>query len=182
MVMNISKSITKFEKLAIYFFIYAFLGWIGEEIYCIIATHEFVNRGFLFGPICPIYGYGALILILCFGNYKKKPVKLFLLSAVVFSVFEYITDFFLQALFATRWWDYTGYFLNINGRITLSFSILWGFASLIIIKIVHPFVTKVVGKILVKIPFKLQHIIVDSLLIILVLDTLISSIMYLEIF
>lgn len=180
--MAITKNISKFQKLAIYFFIYAFLGWIGEEIFCVVSTHEFVKRGFLFGPICPMYGYGAIILILCLNNYKKKPVKLFLLSALIFSIFEYITDFFLQALFSIRWWDYTGYFLNINGRVTLSFSILWGFASLIIIKLVHPFITKLVGKALSKIPFAVQHLVINTLLVVMVFDTLLSSIKYLGVF
>lgn len=120
------KTLSKFQKTVLYFVIYAFLGWIGEEIFCIISTHELVNRGFLFGPICPIYGYGAIILIVFFKNYKNKPIKLFFLSAIALSVFEYITDYFLQALFSIRWWDYTGYFLNLNSRITLSFSIVWG--------------------------------------------------------
>ncbi len=180
--MNMSKKITKFQKLAVYFFIYSFIGWIAEEIFCVISTHEFVNRGFLFGPICPIYGYGALILILCFNNYKQKPIKLFFLSALIFSLFEYITDFFLQALFATKWWDYTGYFLNINGRVTLIFSIVWGLASLIIVKLVHPLITKFVGKILAKIPYNLQRIVIDMLLVAMIVDTLLSSILYLGIF
>lgn len=124
--MDKTNNINKFEKIVLYFFIYAFLGWIAEEIYCVIVTHGFTNRGFLFGPLCPIYGYGALILILLLKDYKSKPVKLFFLSAIIFSVFEYITDFVLQAFFATRFWDYTGEFLNLNGRITLSFSLLWG--------------------------------------------------------
>lgn len=68
----------------------------------------------------------GIILILFFKNYKKKPIKLFFGAALIFSIFEYITDFFLQALFSTKWWDYTGQFLNLNGRITLSFSIVWG--------------------------------------------------------
>lgn len=139
-----NKPLSKFQKIAIYFVIYAFIGWICEEIYCIISTHEFVKRGFLFGPICPIYGYGAIILILFLKNYKNKPFKLFFLSIIIFSLFEYVTDFCLQALFASRWWDYTGQFLNLNGRITLSFSLVWGFGSLIFIKIIHPFVTKIV--------------------------------------
>lgn len=124
--MSTIKNINKFQKMSIYFFIYAFLGWVAEELYCIISTHTIVNRGFLFGPICPMYGYGALILILCLDKYKNKPFKLFLISSIIFSIFEYITDFFLQALFATRFWDYTGYFLNLNSRITLSFSLVWG--------------------------------------------------------
>lgn len=129
-----NKTLSKLQKIVIYFVIYAFLGWIAEEIFCVIYTHEFVKRGFLFGPICPIYGYGALILILFFKDYKKKTIKLFFLSIIVFSAFEYITDFFLQALFACRWWDYTGQFLNLNGRITLSFSIVWGFRKFNIFK------------------------------------------------
>ncbi len=180
--MDLSKNISKFQKMAIYFFIYAFLGWICEEIFCVVSTHEFVKRGFLLGPICPIYGYGALILILFFNDYKKKPVSLFILASIIFSIFEYITDFFLQALFATRFWDYSGFFLNINSRITLSFAVLWGFGSLIIIKFLHPFITKVLGKILSKIPFKVQHVVIDILLVIMFLDTITSSIRYLEIF
>ncbi len=177
-----NKPLSNFQKMVIYFVIYAFCGWIGEEIFCLISTHQFVNRGFLFGPICPIYGYGALILILCLKDYKKKPIILFFLAAIIFSVFEYITDFFLQALFAIRWWDYTGFFLNLNGRITLSFSILWGFGSLIFIKFLHPLATKIIGKILVKIPTKLQKILANTLVAIIVIDTLISSICYLGVF
>ena len=123
---NTGKTLSNFQKIVIYFVIYAFLGWICEEIFCVVSTHEFVKRGFLFGPICPIYGYGAIILLFLLKDYKNKPVKLFFLSAIIFSVFEYITDFFLQALFSTKWWDYTGQFLNLNGRITLSFSLVWG--------------------------------------------------------
>lgn len=101
-------------------------GWVCEEIFCLISTHQFVKRGFLFGPICPIYGYAAVALILFFQEYKDKPVKLFFITSIVFTIFEYVTDYFLQALFATRWWDYTGQFMNLNGRIMLPFSIVWG--------------------------------------------------------
>lgn len=123
---NKAKPLSSFQKMVIYFIIYAFIGWISEEIFCVIYTHEFVKRGFLFGPICPIYGYGAIILLLFLKKYKNKPIKLFFSAAIIFSIFEYITDFFLQALFSAKWWDYTGQFLNLNGRITLSFSIVWG--------------------------------------------------------
>ncbi len=137
-----NKTLSDFQKMTIYFVIYAFLGWVCEEIFCVIYTHEFVKRGFLFGPICPIYGYGALILILFFKDYKKKPVKLFCLAAVIFSIFEYITDYFLQALFSTKWWDYTGQFLNLNGRITLSFSLVWGIRKFNLYKVYSAFYYK----------------------------------------
>lgn len=132
---NTNKPLSDFQKTVIYFVIYAFIGWICEEIFCVIYTHEFVKRGFLFGPICPIYGYGAIILMLFFKDYNKKPVKLFFMAGIVFSIFEYITDFFLQALFGQKWWDYTGQFLNLNGRITLSFSLIWGVRSINIYQI-----------------------------------------------
>lgn len=180
--MDNTKNITRFEKTAFYFFIYACLGWILEEIYCIMETHTFTNRGFLFGPLCPIYGYGALILIIFFRKYKKNPIKVFFLAAIIFSIFEYITDFFLEALFASRWWDYTGFFLNLNGRITFSFSIVWGLGSFIFIRFIHPFVTKLLGKILVKVPFKFQHIFIRILLSTMFIDTFISSLVYLNIF
>ena len=80
----------------------------------------------------------GIILILFFKNYKKKPIKLFFGAALIFSIFEYITDFFLQALFSTKWWDYTGQFLNLNGRITLSFIIVWGIRRLDIYKSYTP--------------------------------------------
>jgi len=177
-----NKPLSNFQKMVIYFVIYAFLGWIGEEIFCVVSTHEFVNRGFLFGPICPIYGYGAIILITCFKDYKKKPVRLFFLAAIVFSLFEYLTDFFLQALFGIRWWDYTGFFLNLNGRITLSFSILWGFGSLIFIKFLHPFMTKIIGKILIKIPIKVQKFLANTFVMLIIIDTTVSSLVYLGVF
>lgn len=139
---KITKPLSKFQKIVIYFTIYAFIGWICEEIFCFFYTHGFENgfvkRGFLFGPICPIYGYGAVILILFFKNYKKKPFQLFFGAALIFSIFEYITDFFLQALFADKWWDYTEEFLNLNGRITLSFSIVWGIRCFSIYKLYTP--------------------------------------------
>lgn len=176
------KPLSDFQKLVIYFVIYAFIGWVCEEIFCVIYTHEFVKRGFLFGPICPIYGYGAIILILFLKDYKNKPVKLFFVAAIVFSVFEYITDFFLQALFGAKWWDYTGQFLNLNGRITLSFSIVWGIGALIFIRLIHPIATKLIGKLLKKIPIKAQKVVSNSLIVIILVDTVLSSIRYLNIF
>lgn len=122
------------------------------------------------------------MLITLFKNYKNKPIKLFFLSAIVFSIFEYITDFFLQALFGAKWWDYTGEFLNLNGRITLSFSIVWGIVAILFIKFVQPFVTKIVGKILSKIPAKMQKIIANTLVAVIAIDTIASSIRYLNIF
>ncbi len=173
-----NKKLTKFQKFSIYFLFYAFLGWIFEEIYALIVTHTFVKRGFLFGPICPIYGYGAMILILCLMKYRKKPIKLFFISAIVFSAFEYITDFFLQSLFGIRWWDYTGEFLNLNTRISLAFSLVWGFGSVIFIKYLHPFINKIIGKLIKKIPVNFTIIMTRTFMTIMFIDTLLSTFRY----
>lgn len=175
------KQLSDFQKLVIYFIIYAFIGWICEEIFCVLYTHQFTKRGFLFGPICPIYGYGAIILLIFFKDYKKRPIALFFAAALVFSVFEYITDFFLQALFANRWWDYTGEFLNLNGRITLSFSVVWGIGALIFINLIHPLINKIVAKILTKIPINTQKIATNAIIGLVAIDTVASSVVYLNI-
>ncbi len=176
------KELTKFQKMIVYFLIYSFLGWICEELFCITSTHEFVNRGFLFGPLCPIYGFGAVIILIFFNDYRDKPIRLFFLSAIVLSTFEYVTDFFLQALFSFRWWDYTNRTMNLNGRIALSFSIVWGLGTLFFIKVLHPFITKNTNKLFAKIPFKLQHIVLAILVSLMSFDTIVSSIFYLHIF
>ena len=97
-----NKPLSKFQKIAIYFVIYAFIGWICEEIYCIISTHEFIKRGFLFGPICPIYGYGAVLLLIATKKLYKKPFLKFLIAITGFTVFEYIVSLVLEMLFYTR--------------------------------------------------------------------------------
>ena len=89
--------------------------------------------------------------------------------------------FFLQALFANRWWDYTGEFLNLNGRITLSFSLVWGIGALIFIDLIHPFITKIVSKILAELPVKIQKITANTLIVLVAIDTIASSIVYLNI-
>lgn len=116
--------------LLLYFFIYAFIGWLLETFYAIGILGHFVKRGFLYGPLCPLYGFGAVILISGLKKYKSKPAKLFFYSAIVFSVFEYIAGFMLDALFSARWWDYTNDFMNLNGRISI-FILLLGELSLL---------------------------------------------------
>ena len=120
------ENVTMYRYLLLYFLIYAFIGWVLETFYSYIILGHFTNRGFLFGPLCPIYGFGGVILIRCLQKYKSKPLKLFIYSIIIFSLFEYVAGFILDAMFSARWWDYSNDFLNLNGRVTLSFSILWG--------------------------------------------------------
>ena len=177
-----NKKLTNFQYILLYFFIYAIIGWLLETAFAITTLGHFVKRGFLYGPLCPIYGYGGVILIKCLKKYENKPLKLFIYSAIVFSTFEYIAGFALDALFSARFWDYTQDFLNLNGRISLLYSFSWGIIALIFIHFVHPSVERKVHKVLEKIPTILHGIIINIALIIYIIDTVLSSMRYLNMF
>lgn len=134
-------------NLLFYFVIYSFLGWTLEVSYALYSQHKFVNRGFLNGPFCPIYGFGSLILIIFLNSFKNNLMLLFIFSVLLTSLLEYITGYILETVFNTRWWDYDDNAYNIKGRVCLSFSIIWGAASVFIVKVVHPFVERFTTKI-----------------------------------
>lgn len=175
-----NKNVINFRYLLLYFFIYAFIGWLLETFYAMSTLGHFVKRGFLYGPLCPIYGWGAIMLISILKKYKSNSIKLFFYSAIVFSVFEYIVGFALDALFATKWWDYTNDFMNLNGRISIFYSFMWGIISLIFINNIHSFIERKVKKVLKKIPEIMQIIIIRSALVLLLVDTIFSCIKYLN--
>lgn len=130
-----------------YFIIYAFLGWLCEDIYCGIGKRKFINRGFLYGPYCPIYGFGALMVIyplLMLGNH---PVYVFIAGMFITSVLEYITSYLMEKMFSTRWWDYSTYPMNINGRVCLQNSLLFGLLSLVVVYGIHPIIRRFVSMI-----------------------------------
>lgn len=120
------------------FFLYAFLGWCVEVSFAALTTGKFVNRGFLNGPVCPIYGFGAVIVLWFLEPLKQNLLLLFVGSVVLTSLLELVTGFVLEKLFHQRWWDYSEFPFNIGGYICLLFSILWGFACLFVVKLLHP--------------------------------------------
>lgn len=120
------------------FFIYAFLGWCTEVSYAALVTGKFVNRGFLNGPWCPIYGFGVVIVLACLEPLKGNLLALFLGSVVLTSALEWLTGFVLEKLFRQRWWDYSDQPFNVSGYICLRFSVAWGFACLFVVKLLHP--------------------------------------------
>ena len=130
-----------------YFIVYAFLGWVCEDIYCGIGKRKFINRGFLYGPYCPIYGFGALLVIYPLLMVSKHPIVVFIFGMVLTSILEYITSFVMEKLFATRWWDYSTYPFNINGRICLQNSLLFGLMALVVVYGLHPIVSRFVARI-----------------------------------
>ena len=132
-------------KYFLYFIIYSFIGWLMEVVLKSKDEHKFVNRGFLIGPICPIYGFGVLLIILLVGNSKSDLLAVFLKSILVCSVLEYFTSYFMEKLFHARWWDYSKNKYNINGRICLETMLPCGILSTIVIYVVHPLVIKFVS-------------------------------------
>lgn len=127
------------------FFIYAFLGWCTEVSYAALQTGKFVNRGFLNGPVCPIYGFGVVIILACLTPLKQHFILLFLGSVVLTSLLELVTGFVLEKLFHQRWWDYSDDPFNIGGYICLKFSIAWGLACLFVVDILHPTIQWVIA-------------------------------------
>lgn len=118
---------------------YAFLGWCIEVLGKLISEKKFINRGFLIGPYCPIYGYGVLILTLGLQKYYEDPFTLFIMSILSCSILEYTTSFLLEKIFHTRWWDYHHFKFNINGRICLETMIPFGLGGLFVIYRINPF-------------------------------------------
>ena len=175
--------ILKLTPYIFFFFIFAFIGWIGETIFCYTVYGQTVKRGFLYGPICPIYGYGALILILYFykHNFKKKNyINLFVLFILIFSFFEYFVGFALEALFSSRWWDYSDNKYSLNGRITILNSLIWGIATLIFTKFILPLLYKLKNIIKTKVPDIAKLIIDFILLSTILIDSIFSCIRYLS--
>lgn len=125
----------------LWFILYSFIGWLYETIICSIGQRHFVNRGFLNGPYCPIYGTGALLMILILGH-LTNPVALFLLGAIVACVLEYLTSYGMEKLFHARWWDYSKRLLNINGRVCLLGAVVFGLFSVLLILMIHPVICR----------------------------------------
>ena len=176
---SLKKKLSKFYLYFLYFFFFFIIGWILETFFSFYSLGHFTKRGFLYGPLCPIYGWGALILIMFFCTYRKHNLKLFFYSAIVFSFFEYIVSFCMEAMFSLKWWDYTGEFMNLNGRISIFYSFAWGIIAILFINFIYPFFKKKLNIILSKIPYKLQITIIYILGTVFLADTILSSIKYL---
>lgn len=127
------------EVIIVYFTIYSIIGWICEVIYCSLLAKRLVNRGFLAGPYCPVYGFGALFIIWILEPVEFSIPIIFISSIVITSTVEYITGWLLETFFATKWWDYSQSRFNIEGRVCLKNSVYFGIMSVLLVKVVHPF-------------------------------------------
>lgn len=121
-----------------YFIIYSFLGWVLESIYKTVLLKKAVNSGFLYGPFCPIYGFGALIMLICLKSFKNNIILLFIVAFFILSIWEYIVGLLLEKTFKTKYWDYSDKKFNINGRVCLINSCFWGVLAVVFTLVVHP--------------------------------------------
>ena len=124
----------------LYFFVYGFLGWCTEVIFAAFKQHRFVNRGFLNGPICPIYGVGVTLVVACLEAFQSNLLLLYLSSVILVTVLEGVTGWAMDKLFHNKWWDYSKLPLNIGGYVCLLFSLIWGVACVVIVYFIHPLI------------------------------------------
>lgn len=128
-----------------YFIIYAFLGWCTEVAYKAVTVGQFVNRGFLNGPVCPIYGFGMVFVIWALTPVVDNAFLLFAGGFIITTALEWLTGFVLEKLFHAKWWDYSGEPFNIKGYVCLKFSILWALACMLIMNVIHPLIAAAVA-------------------------------------
>ena len=115
-----------------------------EVVWNCITDKKLVNRGFLIGPYCPIYGVGCLLLIFLLGRFKEQPVLLFFMAIIICSILEYFTSYIMEKLFKARWWDYSEYKFNLNGRICAATMIPFGILGVLVVYFLNPFVSNYV--------------------------------------
>ena len=171
------------QNLCLYFFICSFIGCVCEILYAFYVEKTFVKRGFLYGIACPIYGFGAVMLIIINDLISKKTNSILfkmIIMAMVFTAFEYLVSLVFELIFEIRWWDYSNEFLNLHGRICLQFSILWGIAGGIFIQFIYKPMQKLIKKIRNKVSNKVINIVLVFLTIIMSIDFVLSVLKYLK--
>lgn len=142
-----------------YFVFYSFLGWCFETFIIFILDGQIVERGFIYGPFCIIYGFGIIMLLKLLDPIKDRTYLYFFFSTLLVTALEYVTGFSLEKIYHKRWWDYSHLAFNLNGYICLSSSLVWGSLAIVIIRYIHPRTQKIFSKIPQKISFRISFII-----------------------
>ncbi len=161
---------SSFFQVVLFFFVYSFLGFLAEVAAEVWHKKRVVNRGFLLGPCCPIYGVAAILITFFLSKYQKEPVTLFIMSMVICGILEYVTSYLMEKLFKARWWDYSEKKFNLNGRVSLDALALFATGSLIIMYFINPLVFKLFNVI----PKTLMVVLSVLLLLTFVADVIIS--------
>ncbi|MEA4964520.1 MAG: putative ABC transporter permease [Oscillospiraceae bacterium] len=161
-----------FLQLMLLFLLYSFLGWCSEVVFAAATYGKFVNRGFLNGPVCPIYGYGILMVALLLRPLEHNLPLLFLGSAILTSAVEFLVGFLGEKILKVRLWDYRSNPFNLCGYVCLKFSLLWGLACVFILKLVHP----AVADLMIKIPTGIGIVLVSVFYAVFLADILVTMI------
>ncbi len=128
-----------FKAAFLIFIMFSMVGWISEVLYVgIFHEHKFVNRGFLYGPLCPVYGFGGVVILILPPSLYNTWIPLFFASMILCTIVEYFVSWFMEKMFHARWWDYSHYKFNVKGRVCLLNSVLFGFMGLGVIRFVYP--------------------------------------------
>ena len=141
------KTTHEFDYYVLLFFGMAFIGWLWEVGLYLVTEHAFVNRGVYRGPYLPIYGTGGLLLCLLLRSLRRRPVMVFFLSMALCSGLEYVTSLLLERRWGIRWWDYSGHFLNLNGRICLLGALVFGLGGTVLVCLLLPLFERLYGRI-----------------------------------
>lgn len=157
------------EYLFLWFIFYSFAGWVYESILVSCQERRWVNRGFLNGPLCPIYGTGAVTGVVVFGDMRNQLV-IFLISMIGASILEYVTSWVMEQLFHARWWDYSHFRFNIQGRVCLLGAVIFGIGGVVIVDVVQPQVARVTALI----PLQMIHAVFAVLVVLTAVDTVIT--------
>lgn len=162
-----------FTKIFIFFLIGCLIGTYYEEILWFVKYGESTNRqGLLYGPFSPIYGIGVSIFVICLGkhNEKRSLWKTLLYASLIGGITEFMTSWIADVFFNVEFWDYNGYFLNICGRTTIPFMIGWGIGGTILMKVIYPFISKLIEKI----PYRYAHPVYIVVLVFIIFDIILT--------
>ena len=151
----------------LFFFIYCFIGWIWESCYVSVENKKWVNRGFLRGPMLPIYGFGAIILLVATIPVKENLILVFIFGMIAATTLEYFTGVIMEKIFHVRYWDYSDEAFNFQGHICLLCSLAWGAFSILMVKVIHPPIEHGV----LMIPDLISEIIVLCIIVLFTIDT-----------
>lgn len=139
----------KKEKIVYWILIFligSLIGWIYEEIFYLVTENTIGNRGFFYGPYLPVYGWGAVILMLTLRKLKKHPILIFILSMLITGIVEYITGYVMYAMYGRVWWDYTGLFLNIGGYVCFRSIFTFAIGTIGLMYFIEPYLNKIIKK------------------------------------
>ena len=136
------------HKIVWYLVIFSIIGLFIETSFCYVTTGVIESRkGLVWGPFCPVYGVGAVLIIILLNKYKDSYLKLFVYGSIAGNVIEYMLSYILEAMYGTRFWDYSFITLNLNGRICIKYSLFWGILAIMLVKFAQPLIDKLINKI-----------------------------------